>query len=193
MKRLFISSLALMLVGAGCLPGQTNQPSPTSTNGNNTTTNPSPTTTPGTSTTTSPITTQSGVSSVKIYMVAIEDNGRSGPLIGCGDSVVSVTVKVPTTTAPLSAAIRELLKVKTQDYGLSGLYNSLYQSNLQLASASVVSGTATIKLTGSMALGGVCDDPRFKAQLEQTAKQFSTVKNVELYINGVKWDGSMKG
>ena len=34
-------------------------------------------------------------------------------------------------------------------------------------------------------LGGVCDSPRFEAQIEQTALQFSTVSNVEVFINDI--------
>ena len=34
-------------------------------------------------------------------------------------------------------------------------------------------------------LGGVCDSPRFEAQIEQTALQFSTVSSVEVFINDI--------
>jgi hypothetical protein len=32
-------------------------------------------------------------------------------------------------------------------------------------------------------LGGVCDSPRVQAQIEQTALQFSTVSEVEVFVN----------
>ncbi len=37
-------------------------------------------------------------------------------------------------------------------------------------------------------LGGVCDAPRLKAQIEQTALQFSPGNEVEVYINDVPLD-----
>lgn len=123
---------------------------------------------------------------IKIFMVALDDNGKSGKVIGCGDSVVPVNVIIPQTTAPLTAAIKELLKVKTQYYGQSGLYNSLFQSNLLVSNVVIVNGVATISLTGTHALGGTCDAPRFEAQLKETALQFPTVKSVEILIDGKK-------
>jgi hypothetical protein len=39
-------------------------------------------------------------------------------------------------------------------------------------------------LTGQMSLAGECDDPRFQAQIEYTAKQFPTVKSLAVFVNG---------
>ena len=39
-------------------------------------------------------------------------------------------------------------------------------------------------LAGKLLLGGVCDDPRVEAQLVETARRFSTVREVEIVING---------
>ena len=119
-----------------------------------------------------------------IYLIAIEDNGRSGPRIGCGDSVIPVTVEFPPTTAPLTAALERLLALNDQFFGESGLYNALYQSDLQVESVSVQNGTATIRLTGQLRLSGVCDNPRVEAQIEQTALQFSSVTQVAVFLNG---------
>jgi hypothetical protein len=121
---------------------------------------------------------------VKIFMIAIGDNGKSGPLIGCGDSAVAVDVSVAPTKGVLKAALTSLLGVGSKDYGESGLYNSLYQSDLSLKSVSITKGVATISLTGKITLGGECDDPRLYAQIEKTALQFSTVKSVVIYLNG---------
>lgn len=126
---------------------------------------------------------QGTVNEIKIYLTAIDDNGKSGEMIGCGDSVVPVVRSIASTTAPLSAALSELLNLKGQYYGQSGLYNALYQSNLKLDKATVQNGTAIINLSGNLLLGGVCDDPRVEAQLTQTVLQFSTVKSADIYIN----------
>jgi len=124
------------------------------------------------------------VSQVKIYLVALEDQGQSGQEIGCGDSLVPVEMQVTPTRAPLTAALRELLAIKTETYGESGLYDSLYRSNLTVQSVAIVDRTAIIRLTGEVQLGGECDNPRFEGQIVATALQFSTVDAVQVFING---------
>ena len=132
-----------------------------------------------------PTTAPATVSRVKIVMLDI-NGGGTGMKIGCGDSIVYVERDVAPTGAPLSAAIREQLSIHEQNYGQSGLYNALFSSNLALASASIVNEHATINLTGTLRTGGVCDIPRVEAQIEENALQFSTVKSVTVFINGVE-------
>ena len=122
---------------------------------------------------------------VKIFLIALEDNGQSGILVGCGDSAVPVTVIIPRTQGVLKAALEKLLSIKEQYYGESGLYNALYQSDLKLKSVTIDQGKAIIHLTGTVMLGGVCDAPRVEAQIKQTALQFSTVSDVEVFINDI--------
>src|SRR5512146_2508314 len=100
---------------------------------------------------------------VQIYQIAIDDKGKSGDLVGCGDSAVPAQVEVPATQGVLKAAMQALLTIKDRTYGESGLYNALYQSNLQVDRVTIDAGKATIELSGSMMLGGVCDDPRVEA------------------------------
>lgn len=127
---------------------------------------------------------QQVVKQVKLFFIALNDNGKSGKRIGCGDSVVSVAKPVQPTTEPLIAALEELLLVKTQFFGQSGLYNALYQSDLRLQSVSISKGgVATVQLLGTQAISGVCDDPRIIAQLRETALQFPSVREVQIFIN----------
>jgi len=88
------------------------------------------------------------------------------------------------TQGVLRAALEILLGIQQQYYGQSGLYNALYQSNLTIEDLRIENGKASIRLAGKLLLGGVCDNPRVEAQLVETAKQFSTVKEVEIFING---------
>ena len=126
-----------------------------------------------------------GLDRVKIYLVAIGDNGVSGKLIGCGDSLVPVEVPITPTLGVLRAALNELFKLEGQQYyGQSGLYNALYQSDLSIADVAVIGGEARIFLTGTLMLGGVCDTPRVEEQLKALALQFNTVESVSIYING---------
>ena len=124
------------------------------------------------------------LTTVKIFLVATGDNGAAGKMIGCGDSLVPVTKQIMPTQGVLRAALEILLGIQQQYYGQSGLYNALYQSNLTIEDLRVENGRASIRLAGKLLLGGVCDNPRVEAQLVETAKQFSTVKEVEIFING---------
>jgi hypothetical protein len=120
----------------------------------------------------------------QIYLIAIGDAGQAGPEIGCGDSLVPAEQALPLEVQEPRAALERLLAIKDQFYGQSGLYNALYQSDLQVEDVKIDSdGLVTVYLTGQVMLGGECDSPRFQAQLEQTIKQFPTVQQVEIYIN----------
>lgn len=135
-----------------------------------------------------PASQQTGVerNRVKIFLVAPNDNGKSGPKIGCNDSLIAVEreLKQP-TQAVLTASLNELFSIKTQTVGQSGLINALYQSNMQLKSAQVVNGRMVVHLTGTPKYGGACDVPRFKEQISATIRQFSTTANAIIYVNDV--------
>jgi hypothetical protein len=133
------------------------------------------------------------VTSVHMYLIALGDNGKSGRKIGCGDSLIPVTVSVAPTHAPLLAAYRVLLSDHNRYYGQSGLYNPLYRAHLGLQGVQAKSGRANAYLTGSLNLGGECDDPRVKAQLRQTAFQFPSVHRVAIYLNGVSLSKVLSG
>jgi hypothetical protein len=137
------------------------------------------------STDTQPISGDSSNQMVKIFMIALNDNGQTGIPVGCGDSAVPVMAEIAPTQAVLKAALESLLSVRDQEYGQSGLYNALYQSDLHLESVSIDgSGKAIVYLTGTLKMGGECDIPRVRAQVEQTVLQFPTVIEVTVYING---------
>lgn len=121
---------------------------------------------------------------------ALPNEVKSGDISGC-DHVVLQERTVPKTPAPLAAALTALLADKTHTMPGDGLYNYIGKGDLKLASVSIVNGTAKIYLTGTApGLAGECDDPRLFVQVAQTARQFTTVQKVELYINGKKNDGS---
>ncbi|MDF2882378.1 MAG: hypothetical protein K0R54_2935 [Clostridiaceae bacterium] len=128
---------------------------------------------------------------VKIFLISIDDNGKSGKKIDSGDSVVSVERIISTPEAPLKGALSDLFSIKDRMYGKSGLYNSLYQSNLKVDSAKIENGEATVNLSGTLRLGGVMDIPRVKAQLIETVMQFSSVKSAKIYINGKTLDDAL--
>jgi hypothetical protein len=70
---------------------------------------------------------------------------------------------ISATKGVSKAAIQALISLKVQYYGESGLYDVLYQSDLQL--------------------DGECDFPRVQAQINQTALLFATEKDVSVTLN----------
>ena len=130
---------------------------------------------------------------VQVFLIALEDDGQSGRQIGCGDSAVPVQVVVPHTQGVLRAALEALLSIQDRYYGESGLYNALYQSDLRVERVTIEDGEAVVNLSGTLMLGGVCDNPRVEAQLEETALQFSTVSRVSVFVNGVPLEGLLSG
>ena len=134
-----------------------------------------------------------GTMRIKLYFVALEDNGKSGKKIGCNDSIVAVERTIPFTQAPLTAALKELLAIKERNIGQAGLYNSLANANLKIENVAIVNGVARIELSGTLGLGGVCDDPRAEAQLKELALQFATVKQVSIMLNGIPIERALSG
>jgi sporulation and spore germination protein len=119
---------------------------------------------------------------VRVYLVAVGDNGRAGKKIGCDDSLVAVTRPIKSTAAPLKAALQELLSTPSQSSGSPKLENFWKGQNLKLTSVSIRGNTATIRISGEVYVAGVCDEPRIEAQIEETARQFPNVKRVNVFI-----------
>lgn len=119
---------------------------------------------------------------VKIFLVALNDNGKTGKKIGCDDSVIPVTRTIGKTAAPLTAAIKELLTTPQHPAGNPKLDNFWRGRNLRVVSVSVLNNTATIRLAGEVFVAGICDIPRIESQIEETARQFPNVKRVRVFI-----------
>lgn len=183
-NKLIIATLVilfLVLIGYGYTVNNQNSVSSTPSPSTTTVSTISPTTALSPSVSPQPSEgSQATVNQVKIVLIALSSGGG----IGCGDGTQQVVRNITPTTAPLKAAMQELLAQKSQYYGQSGLYNALYQSNLSVQNVSIDNGIATINLSGTLQLGGTCDSPRVQAQLEQTALQFPTVNKADIFING---------
>ncbi|MBM3129063.1 MAG: hypothetical protein FJ009_10640 [Chloroflexi bacterium] len=170
------------------IPLATNPPLPTNT--------PAPTLAPTPSVKATPTrapVVPAGSMRVKIFMIALNDAGKLGKKIGCDDSVVAVERIIPLTNAVLRASLNELLSLRASEYGESGLRNALAPSTLKVDDITLVAGRATIYLSGNLALGGACDNPRVDAQIKETALQFSTVRQVSILINKIALDKILSG
>ncbi|MGI5840674.1 MAG: GerMN domain-containing protein [Patescibacteria group bacterium] len=146
----------------------------------------SPTTTPSLQTTVTPSPTTR--QTINVYLVRLggnEDDINNPESFGCGDFLIPIERQIEPTQAVLEAAFNELLSLKEQfvNRNDSRLYNALYQSSLNFDRATVDNGLATVYLTGTLASGGTCDDPRIEEQLTATALQFSTVNETRIFIN----------
>lgn len=125
-----------------------------------------------------------GAREVKLFLVALDDNGKSGAKLGCNDSLVPITREVSPTRAPLRAALEELLKLPQKGGPQDSLHNALYGSKLKLGRVYVRRGEAVVHFNGLLTTGGVCDAPRVRGQIEATALQFPQVRRVRVYVNG---------
>jgi Sporulation and spore germination len=119
---------------------------------------------------------------IKVYLVAVGDNGQAGKKIGCEDSLVAVTRSIRKTAAPLKAALEELLSTPPETGDNPKLQNFWKGRNLKVRSVSIRKFTATIHISGEVFVAGVCDQPRIESQIEETARQFPTVKRVKVFI-----------
>ncbi|MFN3188525.1 MAG: GerMN domain-containing protein [Candidatus Paceibacteria bacterium] len=122
------------------------------------------------------------VDSVLLAMLNVGDDGE-GERHGC-DFLTFVEQDIVPTTAPLTAAMQALFALDSAN--IEGHYNFIANTKdtLQFERAEIDNGTAHIYLTGELSgLSGVCSDPRASIQIKQTALQFETVNNVELYLD----------
>jgi len=121
---------------------------------------------------------------VKIATLSSDDydGAITGEKAGC-DIIRMIYRYIEPTPAILNATMKELF-VYNQDFDyLPGNFISK-QTKLKFEKATLENGLAKIYLTGEVVYGGVCDDPRLTIQVTETAKQFETVKDVEIYLNG---------
>lgn len=121
---------------------------------------------------------------VKIATLAGDDydGAITGEKKGC-DIVRMVYRYIEPTSAILNATMKELFAYKDQfDYAPGNFVAS--QKDLKFEKATLEEGTAKIYLTGKVEYAGVCDNSRLEGQITETAKQFDTVYDVKIYLNG---------
>lgn len=126
----------------------------------------------------------------KMFLIALEDGGRSGSVVGCGDSLVAVEIEAHNART----ALESLLDHHDRLYGQSGLYSALYQSRLKVNRFEKKGGKVEVDLTGTLTLGGTCDSPRVKEQLMATIRQSADAKiPVTIRVNGDLLDDVLSG
>ncbi|MFB6249727.1 MAG: hypothetical protein ABEL97_14270 [Salinibacter sp.] len=111
---------------------------------------------------------------------------------GC-DDVAWVSPRVPsagpTAAARLETALRALFALDTDSLDGARHFLARTTETLSLDSTAVVDGVAHIYLRGTLTgLRGVCDHPRARIQIEETARALPFVDRVVLYRNGRRSD-----
>ncbi len=135
--------------------------------------------------------TTEAVPAYKIFLIAMEDEGKNGKAIGCGDSAIAVDgaaradlTQLSPTRDRMKAAYEQLFAAKNDNLGQAGYRNFLAGSKLQLDDLLLSDGKVLVKLGGNLVLNGTCDNPRVEAQLVETALQFPEVSEVTIMLNG---------
>ena len=101
------------------------------------------------------------------------------------DKVYPQDRRIPKTTGVAKAALEQLLAGPTIDEGDNGFFTSINQGT-KLISLKIDNGTAFADFDEMLGVnvGGSCRVTAIRAEIEQTLKQFSTIKNVVISING---------
>jgi len=162
-------------------PTSTETPAPTDTATQTATDTETPTATPP------QVAIGAGVNSVPdgvlIYFI---HRGTGGPICGT-DSAIGIRGRVKQSNdvaKDVKAGLNDLFSYKSEWVG--GLYNPLYLSNLRVQSVKFKDGLLTVNMTGTYKpTGDDCDNLRVKAQVWSTARQYRSVKNTNIYLNGI--------
>ncbi|HEY1041193.1 MAG TPA: GerMN domain-containing protein [Candidatus Paceibacterota bacterium] len=101
------------------------------------------------------------------------------------EKVIAIERSVPETQAIARAALDELLK-GVMSSELKNGYQTSIQSGVKVKSLDIKNGTATVDFSKELGVNaaGSCHVGAVRAQIEQTLKQFSTVKKVVISIEG---------
>jgi len=125
---------------------------------------------------------------IMIYLIIPEDDGRSGPPVGCGDSGVAVRrdrLATGSLERDIQASLEELFSIRTMNYGQSGYTHSLYSASLAVLGVAMDGDRALIRLGGTLPLIGLCADAQMEAQILLTIFQYPEISSAFVTLNGV--------
>lgn len=118
---------------------------------------------------------------VKAYFGNINLNPNT---IDCG-KIFSVTRRIPLTQAVVRAALEEMLKGPTSMEQQSAYYTSI-NPVVKIQKLTIENKTAKVDFDETLerVVGGSCRVIAIRSQINETLKQFSTITNVVISING---------
>jgi len=119
-----------------------------------------------------------------IKVKAYFNNNKMDPEYSC-NKVFAVEREIPKTEAVDRAALEELLKGFTDAENNAGFFTSI-NSGVKIQSLTIENDTAYVDFDEQLEyqVGGSCRVSAIRAQITQTLKQFPTVNNVVISING---------
>lgn len=118
---------------------------------------------------------------VKVFF----SNSKKDPeMLNC-EKVYSVERKIDTTTSVAQKALEELLKGPTAAEKTNG-YVTAINTGVKINKISILNGIAYVDFTEMLqqGVGGSCKTSTIIAQIKETLKQFSSVKEVKISIDG---------
>ena len=124
---------------------------------------------------------------VPVTLVAANDNGQNGVLLGCGDSAVEVATPYR-TTGDLARDMQITLETIFGNRSFSNvptyLINPWGNTYIRVNNLSVQNGVASISLSGNFTLVGTCGDARFLEQLRHNIFMYPQVETAYVTLNG---------
>jgi hypothetical protein len=97
--------------------------------------------------------------------------------VGCEDSLV--TYEIPVVSTRLSSVLNALAVFDPPE----GLHNPMKEKKLAVVSVEETPrGMPLVRLSGKPLLGGICDTPRLKGQIEETIRLYHD--SFEIRLNG---------
>jgi len=120
----------------------------------------------------------------KIKIKAYFNNSNLDPEASC-NKVFSVEREIPKTEAVARAALEELLKGVTEKEKSEGFFTSI-NSGVKIQKLTIENGIAKVDFDEQLEfqIGGSCRVSAIRAQITQTLKQFTIVKEVIISIDG---------
>lgn len=130
------------------------------------------------------LSTTQDVKSETIVVQAFFNNSNLDPEFSC-NKVFPVTREIEKTSAVGRASLMELLKGPTSKEKSDGFFTSL-NDNVKLQSLTIENGIAKADFDTQLGnqVGGSCRVSAIRAQITQTLKQFPTVHQVIISIDG---------
>lgn len=115
---------------------------------------------------------------------AFFSNNNFDPEVSC-NKVFEVERRVPRTVAVARAALEQLLAGPSNKEKAQGFFTSI-NPGVKIQKLEITGGAAKVDFNQTLeqAVGGSCRVAAIRAQITETLKQFSTVKDVLISING---------
>lgn len=126
-----------------------------------------------------PVVFSKGKTKIQVYFGKYSEDSS----MNACTNMVQVTRYVQKTQAIGQAALEELLNGPSDSEKNSGLFTSIPEG-VVVKSLKIENGTATVDFNGKMNAGGSCRVLAIRTQIEKTLKQFPSVSNVIISVDG---------